>query len=208
MTTPQLSTRTTERLINAHAIREEDGFEALLAIVEALRNEGWPLKSIAEPLGVSREIVRVWAKRAATMDLPTVTVESLPRIVPQSTIDAEQAAARRVNRARREAEALARNVPRLLELQADAESLRGPSAFSPRQAAASAEYTRLIDQTLRAGVRGRVLAEALGVQQITLHARMRRSGLRQTAPSEKIPAWAKTKDWANVLHDAKPAGRT
>lgn len=194
MATPTLSARTTERLRDAHARRETDGYEALYALVAALRTAGWPLASIATPLGVSREIIRIWANRATELDLPAVTVEMPNRAVPKATIESEQAAARKTSRLRREKTVLERNLPRLKELQPDAEALRGPSSHNPAGAAASAEYTRLIDETLRSGVRGRVLAEALGVQQITLNARLRRSGLRKTAPSEKIPSWA-TPGW-------------
>jgi len=197
-TTQELTNRTADRLKEAHGRRETDGTEPLFALVLALRRAGWTLQSIADPLDVSREIVRQWQKRAEEMELPTVTVESPPAAqVPKATIEAEQAEARRTARDRVEAEVLARNLPRMLELQPTAEGLRGPSMFNPQGAAASAEYTRLIDQTLKGGVRGRVLAEALGVQQITLHARLRRSGLRKTAPSEKVPSWA-TPGWTET----------
>lgn len=195
MSTPTLSPRTAERLKDAHARRDTDGPEALYALVQGLRVAGWSLGAIATPLGVSREIVRVWATKASTMGLPPVTVETPTRAVPKATIEAEEANARRDARDRREQSILTANLPRLKALQADAESLRGPSAFSPERASASREYTKLIDETLKAGVRGRVLAEALGVQQITLHARLRRSGLRKTAPSEKVPSWA-TPGWS------------
>lgn len=192
--TPTLSPSTTQRLKDAHARRETDGFEPLLALVAALRDAGWPLASIANPLAVSREIVRVWAKRAAAMDLQPVTVEPVPVVVSAATIDSEKSEARRLTRDRREAEVLARNLPRLQELKPIAEALRGPSMFSPKEAAASAEYTRLLDETVRAGVRTRVVAEALGIQIITINARLRRSGLRKTAPTERVPGWA-TPGW-------------
>jgi len=198
--TPALSTVTADRLKTAHGAHKEGISEPLYALVLALRLVGWPLASIATPLGVSREIVRLWQVRATEFThLPTVTVEAPTRAVPKATIESEEVAMRRSTRERRERDTLAANLPRLLELQPLAEALRGPSKFDPTKADASAEYTRLIDTTLRGGVRGRVLADALGVQEITLHARLRRSGLRQTAPSEKVPSWAKTTEWETVV---------
>ena len=195
MITPALSARTTERLQDAHRNRHKNGYEPLYALVKALRAVGWPLISISDPLDVSREIVRVWEKRALTMELPSVTVE-LPSVsIPKATIEAEEAAARRSVRDRREAALLAANLPRLRELQPAAEALRGPSRFSPELAEASLEYTQLINSTVRAGVRVRILADALGIQPITINARLRRSGLRKRAPSEREPQWARS-DWS------------
>lgn len=195
-TTAELSTRTADWLKSAHSVRDRDNYFSLLALVLALRTAGWTLAAIAAPLGVSREIVRQWAVKAAeTPGLPEVSVEAPPpKPTPKAAVESAASQARRSASEQLEREILAKNLPRLLELQPEAEALRGPSQFHPERAAASAEYTRLIDRTLRAGVRGRVLAEALGVQQITLHARLRRSGLRKTAPSEKVPGWA-TPGW-------------
>lgn len=197
--TPVLSEDTVDWLRAAYSMRTRDNFLSLLVLVHALRTAGWTLAAIAAPLDVSREIVRQWAVKAAqTPGLPSVKVESPPpRPKPKAEQEAEDAEARRRARDALEAEVLERNLPRLRELQPHAEALRGPSEFNPIGAAASAEYTRLIDETLKAGVRSRVLAQELGVQVITLHARLRRSGLRKTAPSEHVPGWAKP-GWADT----------
>lgn len=194
MSTPTLSTRTAERLRAAHAMREEDASETLYAFVRALRAQGWSLAAIAAPMGVSREMVRLWQLKAEEMDLPSVTVEALPeRPIPKATIEAEEVAARAAARERLERKWLDKNLPRMLELKPAAEALRGPSVFNPIGASASREYTRLINETLDAGVRQRVLADALGVKQVTLN-RRRRLGKGKTAPSEKVSSWARP-DW-------------
>lgn len=188
--TPTLSAATTARLKAAHEDRRE--YEpGLLAIVVALRDAGWPLQSIAEPLGVSREIVRVWQRKAADLtDLPRVSVEAPPDYVTKEEIYSEEVAMRRMARDAREARILADALPRLRALKADAEALRGPSRHDPVKSGASREYTDLLNATLAKGVRTRVLAEALGIKEITIHARLRRGGYRKMAPSESRPAWA------------------
>ena len=198
-TTPALSSDTIDWLRAAYGMRTRDNFMSLLTLVHALRTAGWTLAAIAAPLDVSREIVRQWQVKAAEVpDLPKVTVETPPKKPkPKAEIESIEAAERRKARDALEIEVLERNLPRLRELQPHAEALRGPSEFNPVGAAASAEYTRLIDETLKAGVRSRVLASELGVQVITLHARLRRSGLRKTAPSEHVPGWAKP-GWADA----------
>lgn len=188
--TPTLTKKTAARLQAAHEDRKV--FEpGLLAIVVALRRAGWPLQSIAEPLGVSREIVRVWERKAADLtDLPRISVEAPPEYVTKEEVYTEEVAMRRMSRDAREARILADALPRLKELKDDAESLRGPSRHDPVKSGASREYTQLLNDTLAKGVRTRVLAEALGIKEITIHARLRRGGFRKMAPSESRPAWA------------------
>ena len=203
MSTATLSTTTSDRLVAAHNRRFEDGYVSLYALVAALRASGWTLQAIATPLGVSREMVRQWQIGSESMDLPPVTVEPMVKMMTKEEIHREGVSARLRERDRREIAILEDYLPRLKELKPMAEALRGPSRFNPEGAAASAEYTRLIDEALRAGLRAPVLAEALGVQHITLMARLRRSGLRQTAPSEKVPAWAKTAGWQNLVEEVR-----
>lgn len=192
--TPALSPATAARLKAAHAVRRENEIP-LLALVHALRATGWSLASIAEPLEVSREIIRVWDKKYLGLtDPPTVTVETVPSFVPKATIASEEASMRQSAREVKETAALAAALPRLQELQPLAENLRGPSRFNPAGGEASREYTELLNATLAAGVRTRVLAEALGVKEITIHARLRRAGFRKTSPSEYVPQWARP-DW-------------
>jgi len=205
MESPKMSPATVDRLKRAHDARTTEGPEALYALVRALRTAGWTLAAIAEPLGVTREAVRLWEQKYEELVLPSVTVEVPAYGVPKAVVEAEEAAARKSARERREAEVLRQNLPRLLALQDDAQNLRGPTARNPGRADASREYTALIDETVRAGVRARVLADALGVKMITVNARLRRSGLRQTAPSEKVPNWAKTPEWQQ--HAAEVRGR-
>jgi transcriptional regulator of acetoin/glycerol metabolism len=187
---PTLSPSLVARLREAHAMRRENEIP-LLALVHALRATGWSLQAIAEPLGVTREIVRVWNKKAEDLtDLPRLTVEAAPSHISKETERNESVAMRRLIRDQREKAVLDAHLPRLRELKPLAEALRGPSRFDPTKASASLEYTTLLNETLAAGVRTRVLAEALGIKEITIHARLRRGGFRKTSPSEQVPQWA------------------
>jgi len=191
MGTPQLDQNTAGDLRYYFTCHQQGSSDDLYAFVRSLRAAGWPLASISTALDVSRETPRIWARKAEDLGLDLMPVPVPIRALTQLELQKR----RQEDRLESERQALEANLPRLLELQPKAEALRGPSWARPENAAASAEYTRLIDETLKAGVRGRILAEALNVAEITIHARLRRSGLRKTAPSEKVPSWA-TPGWA------------
>jgi hypothetical protein len=203
MSTPQLDSETLGWLKWAHDTREDRGFNELYALVRSLRAAGWPLASISFPLGVSRETPRIWENKAIELGLPLVPVPTCIREKSVDQLRIERAQLLREERLERERAALEAFLPRLLALQPQAEALRGPSWASPENAAASAEYTRLLHETIQAGVRGQVLADALGVAKITVYARLRRSGLHKTSPSEKVPTWAKTEDWRHQLEGTR-----
>jgi len=74
-----LTVPNTIRLRAAHDTRHTDLSEALYATVKALRDAGWTLESIAAPVGVTHEAVRIWAKLAEARNLQPVTVDPPPR---------------------------------------------------------------------------------------------------------------------------------
>lgn len=72
---PSLSQGTTEQLV---ALRDTDK-EAFHALVFALRARNWPLRAIAEPLGVSRTAVQGWEKKYTPgVDIPDAEQMPVP----------------------------------------------------------------------------------------------------------------------------------
>jgi predicted DNA-binding protein YlxM (UPF0122 family) len=70
---PSLSLETTQQLL---ALRETDK-DQFFALVKALRTENWPLRAIAEPLGVSRTAVQSWENKYSP-STPLPQVEQIP----------------------------------------------------------------------------------------------------------------------------------
>jgi hypothetical protein len=193
---PELPPGTVEEL------RRLRGTPQLYGPLLALREAGWTLAALAAPLGVTREAVRNWLLAAEALDPPRQPAAAPPPSPAQRQAAAGRAAAAEA-RARRDTEARAavdRYLPRLRQLQDDAAALRGPSASSPRLAAASAEYTALLNDAVTAGAPVALLADALGIRQATVYSRLRRAGYRKPAPSEHAPQWA-----ARTPHQPHPA---
>lgn len=175
----------------AHDRRREDGFEPLYLLVVSLRSAGWSLASIAQPLGVTRESVRLWHNHGVDLGLPVVTMPApAPTGQARERLRREKMTIARVTQRSREQKTLDELLPKLKAVQEEAQSLRGPSSTNPEKAKASAEYTALLDEALRRGVRSSRLASELGIQVVTIYARLRRGGYRQAAPSEEAPQWA------------------
>jgi hypothetical protein len=75
---PSLSPETVNKLT---ALRDTDK-DAFYALVWALRSKNWPLRAIAEPLGVSRTAVQGW-ERKSTTETPLPEVETMPTPPPK-----------------------------------------------------------------------------------------------------------------------------
>jgi len=65
---PSLSPETVQQLV---ALRDTDK-EKFYALVMAIRTRNWPLRAIAEPLGVSRTAVQGWERKYNHIPLPEV----------------------------------------------------------------------------------------------------------------------------------------
>jgi len=158
----------------------------------SLHEAGWSLAALAGPMGVTREGMRTWLRAAAALDPPRDPAPPPPPSAAARAAAAQEAAtrARRAQRSETTAVALGRHLPLLLALQGDARALRGPSSSSPELAEASAAYTAALDAAINDGAPVAVLAEALGIKQATVYARLRRGGYRKRAPSEHVPQWA------------------
>lgn len=174
------------------------GWAPLHTLLLSARNAGWTLHALGDACGVTREAVRQWLLVAElNPGLPLVEVPEPEHYVTQD----EERIARSQAAENRQQELLSKFLPRLLELQHDAESLRGPSTSNPTKAAASAEYTRLLHEAMEAGARPSRLARELNIQIVTIYARLRRGGYRKTAPSEsdRTPGWALDKELRLVV---------
>ena len=199
---PRLPDDVAAQFREAHDNRNTVGFDQLYALSHAARDAGWSLGSIASSLDVTRESVRLWSVRGEEMGLRLI-------VPPPPTPPTTKADMIRIERARvrdrvetRETTALATRLPRLLELQEDAEGLRGPSTTNPEKASASQEYTALINEAVEAGVRVSTLAKALNIEVVTIYTRLRRGGYRPLAPSEvkhgRYPSWSPVSESESV----------
>lgn len=92
---PELSASTIKKL---HELRGKDDKEEFYLHIASLRRNSWPLRAIAEPLGVSRSIVNIWetkidplAKLPETEDLPQIISEQVKPIYSKYELtDAEK----------------------------------------------------------------------------------------------------------------------
>jgi transcriptional regulator with XRE-family HTH domain len=75
---PSLSPDTVSKL---KALRDTDK-DSFYALVWVLRTKNWPLRAIAEPLGVSRTAVQGW-ERKATAESPLPEAETMPTPSPK-----------------------------------------------------------------------------------------------------------------------------
>lgn len=161
----------------------------LYPLLLSLHEAGWSLAALAAPFGVTRESIRLWLNRARDAGAAIVAVPAPPAETAGQASEREHRAAAQLRREASKA-LIAEYLPRLKELQGDAQALRGPSESNARQAAASAEYTRLLNEVISRGASPTPLARALGIQVVTINARLRRGGYRRPAPSERQPRWA------------------
>src|SRR4029453_17031004 len=72
-TLPTLPEETTTQLVALKGTSPEEFY----ALVTALRSQGWPLRAIAEPFGVSRTAVQDWEKKY-TPETPLPEVPQVP----------------------------------------------------------------------------------------------------------------------------------
>jgi hypothetical protein len=92
---PRLSRETVNQLKD---LRDQDDKQPFYALVVALRKNRWPLRAIADALGVSRSIVNIWETKLdprtpipEAEDLPEVINEQVKPIYMRYTIDEDEA---------------------------------------------------------------------------------------------------------------------
>lgn len=96
---PRLSSETVNKLKDLYSYgRAEEDMQPLYAFVVALRKNRWPLRAIAEALGVSRSIVNIWETKLdpatplpETEELPEVINEQVKPIYMRYTLSIDDA---------------------------------------------------------------------------------------------------------------------
>lgn len=155
--------------------------ETLRHFVRVLRDSGWTLGSIAEPLGVSREWVRQMVNSVDDPEYSFAVANSrgfLPPVAPQPE-DSDVTRGERKESVRVEPDPIA--LARMLELQPLAKQVR---SNSPKYRAEGEEYTALLAREhLERGVSLLRLSKELGVTHSALRFRLVRYGYK-TATSE------------------------
>jgi predicted transcriptional regulator len=134
------------------------------AYTQVLRNAGWTLQSIATPLGVTREAIRLYT----TATLTPEAIEAINNL-PIPEVPTIEIYKDRLVKVLPKPEVLAR----LKELQAKATLVRGKGKAHREEAE---QYTKLLYETLESGVSGYRLAKELGVTHSAILFRLVRYG--------------------------------
>jgi transcriptional regulator with XRE-family HTH domain len=157
--------------------------DVIAAHIVALRNAGWTLESIANPLGMSRERVRQIAN--TIIDTPGALALSAAHDledVPTAPLRVTKASTR-VKRAS-SPRPLPENLERMLQLQPLVRQVR---ANSPAYRSEAEEYTRLVNEEHAGrGVTLYRLAKELGVTHGALRFRLVRYGYKSTTSTAKV----------------------
>ena len=152
-------------------------------LARALRDSGWTLSAIAEPLDISRERVRQIINMVGNEDGDVVLsiAESVSFSIPQAP---ERIVAVQERKKSVRATPLPENVERLLELQPLAQQVR---SNSPRYRAEAEEYTSLIaHEHMERGVSLFRLSKELGVTHGALRFRLVRYGYKEATSEHKV----------------------
>jgi hypothetical protein len=154
--------------------------ETLRHFVRVLRDSGWTLGSIAEPLGVSREWVRQLVNSVDDPEHSFAVANSrgfLPPLPPQRMEDEER---KETVRADPDPDVVAR----MIELQPYAQQVR---SNSPKYRAEGEEYTALLaSEHLERGVPLLRIAKALRVTHSGLNHRLVRYGYKEASSGHKV----------------------
>jgi len=134
------------------------------AYVFELRKAGWTLQSLATPLHITRESVRLYGLKEPTGEL-LAKVKHLPIVTPPVI----ELFVERVKRVKPDPQVIAQ----LKELQPKAFMVRGKGKSNREEAEL---YTRLIYELMESGVSGYRIAKELGVTHSALAFRLVRYG--------------------------------
>lgn len=138
------------------------------AYAHLLRKAGWTLQSIATPLSLTREAIRLYAKEEPSGEaLAKVTHLPIPEVPTVEVF------IHRVKKIQPDPEVMAK----LKELQPKAFMVRGKGKANRKEAEL---YTKLIYETLESGVSGYRLAKELNVTHSALLFRLVRYGYTTT----------------------------
>lgn len=172
-TNPVLPDTESERLT---ALRGGEDRSSLYAYVLALRQAGWPLRAIADPVGVSRMGVKLWEDTAKKLELQAAaTALDVPK-PPLMSVGSGVSAARRT------IDVPQRDRQRLYDLQQLARLVRQSTPAGAPSRLASDELDGLLVKYVEIrGVQPMVVARHAGVTRRAIVARLERLHERQEA---------------------------
>lgn len=152
-----------------HRLYAMDETHLLDAYLRALADAGWGYQPSATVLGVSRQTIHQRAMRGSPEH------EGLPEVPRPPT---------RPERLRSAPPTLTQGqIRKLKTLQAQAVQLRGHHKPDHPWRVASEELSRMIDELTRVEITYREIGAAIGVQPMTVRARLKRHGYRLTNPT-------------------------
>ena len=143
------------------------------AYAKVLRNAGWTLQSIATPLGITREAIRLYEYATDT----TETVEAI-KDLPVPEVPTVEIYKDRVVKVMPKPEVIAQ----LKELQSKASQVRGKGKAHREEAE---QYTKLLYETMESGVSGYRLAKELNVTHSAILFRLVRYGYATSTGKSK-----------------------
>jgi hypothetical protein len=163
---------------------ERDRLNCYLA---ALRAAGWRLEPLGLPLNMTRERVRQRVAQALTASTPfnVPAPNSTRKAKPPKRVRASIAPAR---------------VAELLELQAQAMQVRGPTPADSPLRAASVKYTEMLAEELLRGVSISRISQQMGITPMGLRARLARHGY-----TEEIKGLSRNTRYGTPHHARKGA---
>lgn len=145
--------------------------------VVALRGKGWSLATLAEPIGITREGVRLLG------EVDPIGTAMAELNCKTWGFDLPEKPSKPVPPKREVVEPRAEVVSRLLELQPMAQQVRGNSM---KYRAEAEEYSRLVAEEIGRGVFANTLAKRLGVTHSAIKFRMVRYGYSTTRSPELV----------------------
>lgn len=165
MNNPTLPTLPEETVVTLIDLRDENPDE-FYAHVAALKNSGWSLRAVSEPLGVSRTAVSGWVKKHNPSKVKTPKVPSPP--IPEKTVKA--------TRQREEGYTLSENQSQQLrKLTQEASSVRRFTDPNARSRKAAQELEDLLRGYIDLGVSKKRLSEHCGVSDSAIKQRLRKA---------------------------------
>lgn len=159
----------TEVVLALKDLRDNKKKEMFADYVELLREEGWTLASIADPLGLTRERVRQIAKSCESIELAQNFAEAMGWDIPR----VPYLAPKYIRKTPVPLKPSAETVARLLALKPVASSVRWTS---DKGRAEAEEYVSIIAGEIKRGVSVYMVAKALGVTPLAIRSRLSRYG--------------------------------
>ena len=159
----------TEVVVALKDLRDNKHSEMFADYVELLREEGWSLASIADPLGVTRERIRQIANSCKSLELAEAFADARGWKVPR----VPYLAPKYMRKTPIPLKPSEETVARLMALKPVASSVRWASSKGRAEAE---EYVGIIADEIKRGVTVYMVAKSLGVTPLAIRSRLSRYG--------------------------------